>query len=158
MADDLSKCRARVAELEALFDLQRTRMAPATEAWQAATGRHGTLPDLGRLLDWLLGERKRLNDFRLRSEVREKALREEVNAQCYRVEELKASVAELLDTLQDVLNQACGDNADNVDSGALSVYADGLRLLAREGRFKITREAGRRVIGYWLPRKETFDE
>lgn len=57
---------------------------------------------------------------------------------------------ELLDTLVNVLDQACSTPRDEViDSMALSAYADGLRLLARYGRFTITDQAGRRVIGTW---------
>jgi hypothetical protein len=41
-------------ELRDLFDLQQTRMERATKAWQQATGNPHVLPDLGRLLDWLL--------------------------------------------------------------------------------------------------------
>jgi hypothetical protein len=49
----------REAELEALFTLQQTRMAEATSAWQQTTGETG-LPDLGRLLTWLLEQRREL--------------------------------------------------------------------------------------------------
>ncbi len=45
-------------ELQAVFDLQQTRMGKATKLWQQATGKHDTLPDLGVLLDWLMGEMK----------------------------------------------------------------------------------------------------
>lgn len=53
---------------------------------------------------------------------------------------------ELLDTLEDVLRQSCLDNADTLDSMALSAYADGLHLLERHGMVVILRESGRRVI------------
>jgi hypothetical protein len=56
MTEYLSTHRTtREAELESLFALQQTRMAEATSAWQQATGETG-LPDLGRLLTWLLAE------------------------------------------------------------------------------------------------------
>lgn len=42
-------------ELSELFDLQQTRMERARALWQAATGNDHTWPDLGKLLDWLLG-------------------------------------------------------------------------------------------------------
>ena len=44
----------RIAELEALFALQQTRMAEATHMWQEATGKQDVLPDLGDLLAWLM--------------------------------------------------------------------------------------------------------
>jgi len=44
----------RIAELEALFDLQQTRMAEATRMWQEAMGKQDVLPDLGDLLAWLM--------------------------------------------------------------------------------------------------------
>jgi len=44
----------RIAELEALFALQQTRMAEATRMWQEATGKQDVLPDLGDLLAWLM--------------------------------------------------------------------------------------------------------
>ncbi len=52
------KAEADNKELQALFDLQHTRMGKATKLWQQATGKHDTLPDLGVLLDWLMGEIK----------------------------------------------------------------------------------------------------
>ena len=67
----------------------------------------------------------------------------------------------LLETLADVLNQACTVSMSNVkhdneaDSRALSTYANGLRLLAHHGLFVIDSEYGRRVIGHW---KEQDDE
>jgi hypothetical protein len=42
------------AELEALFALQRTRMAEAIRTWQEETGKRDVLPDLGDLLAWLM--------------------------------------------------------------------------------------------------------
>jgi hypothetical protein len=44
----------RVAELEALFALQKTRMTETTRMWQEATGKQDVLPDLGDLLAWLM--------------------------------------------------------------------------------------------------------
>ena len=49
---------AENAELQAVFDLQATRTKKAEKMWQQATGKHNTLPDLGVLLDWLMGEVK----------------------------------------------------------------------------------------------------
>ena len=60
------------------------------------------------------------------------------------------AIEELLDVLEWTLWQACGprrkDDAQEMDSMALSSYADGIRLLAAYGRVTITEEAGRRVI------------
>lgn len=50
----VTELREEVEGLQALFDLQQTRMERATAAWREATGQHDVLPDLGRLLDWLL--------------------------------------------------------------------------------------------------------
>ena len=57
---------------------------------------------------------------------------------------------ELIDTLLDVINQACqimkDDNTFYYDSMALSAYADGMRLLAKHRKIKIATEYSRRVI------------
>lgn len=55
---------------------------------------------------------------------------------------------ELLEDLQGVISQAC-DNGRDIDSMALSSYADGMRTLAEHGRLIIDHEYGRRVIGHW---------
>jgi len=58
---------------------------------------------------------------------------------------------ELLDALCDLVDQHCTyDNADGLDSMALSADADALRLLAKHGRVTITSEHGRRVLGRWV--------
>ena len=61
---------------------------------------------------------------------------------------------ELLDVLGWVINQACsgkhGGTDEHLDSMALSAYADGLRLLEKHGRVRITHEYGRRVIAEWV--------
>ena len=50
--DDL---RGRNQELEQLFDLQHRRIVKADELWRAAhPGNDNIVPDLGRLIDWLL--------------------------------------------------------------------------------------------------------
>lgn len=56
-------------------------------------------------------------------------------------------ISELIDTLKDVLNQACSDGNNKLDSMALTSYARGLRLLSKLGHFNIKKEHGRRVIG-----------
>jgi len=53
---------------------------------------------------------------------------------------------ELLDTLYDVITQACLLPAGSYDSMALSAYADGIRVLAKAGRLVIVKDDGRRVI------------
>ncbi len=47
------------AELQGLFDHQHTRMGEATKLWQQATGHPHSLPDLGRLLEWLVDEARK---------------------------------------------------------------------------------------------------
>ena len=56
---------------------------------------------------------------------------------------------EALEALADVVNQACYSDKDRpeLDSMAISAYADGMRVLAKHGRFQITHEVGRRVCG-----------
>lgn len=50
--------RAEVAELQALIDLQRTRMDAARALWQDAhPEKKNVWPDLGDLLEWLMQER-----------------------------------------------------------------------------------------------------
>ena len=58
-------------------------------------------------------------------------------------------ISELLETLAEVIDQACGEPDGILDSQALSAYADGLRVLAQHGRVRITEEHGRRVIAEW---------
>lgn len=53
-ADALETLAGENAELNALFDLQHTRMAEATQLWRRETGRENVSPDLGRLLEWLM--------------------------------------------------------------------------------------------------------
>jgi len=62
---------------------------------------------------------------------------------------------ELLDTLADVINQACNDTDGVLDSMALSAYGDAIRLLAEYGRVRIISEYGRRVIAEWIPEDES---
>jgi len=58
---------------------------------------------------------------------------------------------ELLETLIDVLNQACCIPGKNtLDSSALTCYANGLLLLAEYGIIKINIKAGRRVIAEFI--------
>lgn len=60
------------------------------------------------------------------------------------------AVDELLDALEDVCRAHCAVHPDGrVSSGALSPHAEALRLLARAGRFDITHDRGRIVVGHW---------
>lgn len=43
-------------ELKQLFDLQHTRMVEADKVWQEAHNSPNTLPDLGTLIEWLMGK------------------------------------------------------------------------------------------------------
>jgi len=59
---------------------------------------------------------------------------------------------ECLETLMDVVNQACSvrdceHSPYYLDSMALSSYADALRYLERHGMVEVTSSGGRRVIG-----------
>lgn len=55
---ELAAARQELRELRALFDLQWRRMGEATQMWRAERPeeRALTLPDLGDLLGWLMGE------------------------------------------------------------------------------------------------------
>jgi hypothetical protein len=53
----LALVEAEREEYQRIFDLQQTRMSEAVQIWQKAAGKHGTIPDLGGLLSWLLAER-----------------------------------------------------------------------------------------------------
>ena len=59
---------------------------------------------------------------------------------------------ERLDIIEEHIRQSCGANrhlGNAASSCAISTRAEGLRDLAAAGRFRITREYGRVVIGYW---------
>lgn len=60
---------------------------------------------------------------------------------------------ELLETLDDVIHQACYVPTDMIkqgyyDSRALTAYADGIRVLAKHGILEIEKESGRRIIAH----------
>ncbi len=63
LISELEECRAENKELWAVFNLQATRTKKAEHLWQQATGKHDTLPDLGVLMDWLMGEIKQLEQL-----------------------------------------------------------------------------------------------
>lgn len=72
---------------------------------------------------------------------------------------LAKALDESLDILAAVIEQACGDRKSaELDSMALTAYADGLRLLARYHRVTITHEYGRRVIAEHKRALELIDE
>lgn len=80
-------------------------------------------------------------------EEKERARREVILNAINKEELEKVSKEDLIIALHGVIWQACGDDYGNVDSRALSLYADAMRLLARLGVLEIEREYGRRVIG-----------
>ena len=57
---------------------------------------------------------------------------------------------DVIEALADVVGQSC-QVGDQLDSMALSAYADALHLLARLGMVKIEMVTGRRVIAHWTP-------
>lgn len=62
--DEITRLRAELAEMNALFELQYTRMSEATALWQAEAPveRRGVMPDLGALLAWLMERKMRRQD------------------------------------------------------------------------------------------------
>lgn len=60
-------------------------------------------------------------------------------------------ITEILDALEDMARQHCHTHTDSkqTNSEALSANADALLVLAKHGRFRITKERGRMVVGYW---------
>lgn len=70
------------------------------------------------------------------------------------------SDSEYLDQIENMARQHCftdkqvrtynGVRESNItDSGGTSTDADALRTLAKHGRFRIVRDCGRMVVGYW---------
>lgn len=57
MRQEIVTLRQELREYSDLFDLQHTIMKKATAMWQAETG-NKCLPDLGTLLEWLMGKIK----------------------------------------------------------------------------------------------------
>lgn len=57
---------------------------------------------------------------------------------------------EILDALCDAIAQACEQRSGELDSYALTAYANALRLLSRYGRVVITADVGRRVIARFV--------
>jgi hypothetical protein len=51
------KAEAEMRDMQALFDIQHTRMKEAVDVWRNENpGNELVLPDLGKLLEWMLGE------------------------------------------------------------------------------------------------------
>jgi hypothetical protein len=75
------------------------------------------------------------------------------------IEYAPPSSSDFLDQIEDMARQHCftdkfgkhdGVPEFNIsDSGGTSTDADALRMLAKYGRFRIVREYGRMVVGYW---------
>lgn len=67
---------------------------------------------------------------------------------------------EAMETLEDVLNQACANREGDglIDSMALSAYRDGLLLCAKHGRFAVDVQVGRRVIGKWVETQPSAED
>lgn len=72
------------------------------------------------------------------------------------VKPVAAVLEEALEHLEDVLRQTCTVRTPgalyDIDSMALSDYACALRFLAELGRFEISEQYGRRVIGRFVGR------
>jgi len=57
---ELRRLRQENHDYQLTFDLQRSRMKRATQMWRKANpGNEMVLPDLGRLLEWLLKEARK---------------------------------------------------------------------------------------------------
>lgn len=79
---------------------------------------------------------------------------EELSSLRGQVERLRADAAELLDTLHEVMAQACQDKGE-YDTCALSAYCDGLDVLEKHGRVTIMHNVGRRSIAIDAARGES---
>lgn len=58
---EFAEMERKLAEYDALFELQHKRVLEADKEWQRATGQHDVMPDLGTLIEWLMADRKRLD-------------------------------------------------------------------------------------------------
>jgi len=56
---------------------------------------------------------------------------------------------ELLETLGDVINQACLTKEDELDSMAIGAYSNGILLLKSYDKVEIIHRSGRRIIAKW---------
>ena len=90
---ELEKCRAENNELNALFDMQHTRIQKAQHLWQKATGKKETFPDLGELLEWLMWELETNKALLDRYQKVEKGWRDETEGIETEIKRLKAILA-----------------------------------------------------------------
>ena len=80
----LADAARHAAELQVLFDLQWTRSQEADEMWRKAHPENKpTIPDLGELLEWLMGEARQ-------SQTRDEIVRETVERCANLVEQIAA--------------------------------------------------------------------
>jgi len=87
------EAEAENKELNALFDLQRTRTTKAKAMWQKATGKKETFPDLGELLEWLMWELETNKALLDRYQKVEKGWRDETEGIETEIKRLKAILA-----------------------------------------------------------------
>lgn len=57
LKDQIEELRIENKELNGLFDLQHKRSVEADKLWQEAHNKPGVIPDLGKLIEWLMAER-----------------------------------------------------------------------------------------------------
>jgi multidrug efflux pump subunit AcrA (membrane-fusion protein) len=87
---------AEIVEMEALFDLQQTRMEEATVAWRAAhPGNDTTLPDLGELLKWLLARIAELEAALDRAEHHMKYAISEIVSPEWLIDDIKGAIEDV---------------------------------------------------------------
>jgi hypothetical protein len=80
------------------------------------------------------------------------------------IEILEAKANEYLEALENMARQHCytssRTNAEPLltDSGAITANGEALEILAEAKRFRITRGAGRMILGYWPENDPTTKE
>lgn len=66
------------------------------------------------------------------------------------IELLERKTDELLDALEGMVRQHCYTAEDGMtDSGAITANAEALLLLEEHRRFRVKKDLGRMVCGYW---------
>lgn len=66
------------------------------------------------------------------------------------IELLERKTDELLDVLESMARQHCHTDKDGMtDSGAITASAEALLLLNEHRRFRVKKDYGRMVCGYW---------
>lgn len=82
--------------------------------------------------------------------------------ECYWCANAKKAIEELhdmTDIIRDLVAQGCNTSDGEVDSCAISTYADAMRWLASIGRLEITRQYSHRgLIGKWPTKKSANEE